>query len=83
MIRPYMDRMTESELFATMTGGFATVAGSVFAAYVSFGVRRTPIFFPFVTFYNCTILSGLPKLSSLCQCHVSHRVISRVKTVLS
>jgi len=37
MIRPYMERMTDSELFAVMTGGFATVSGSVFAAYVSFG----------------------------------------------
>ena len=30
--------MTPSELHAVMTGGFATIAGSVLAAYVSFGV---------------------------------------------
>lgn len=30
--------MTKSELHAVMTGGFATIAGSVLAAYISFGV---------------------------------------------
>ena len=30
--------MTTSELFAVMVGGFSTVAGSVLAAYISFGV---------------------------------------------
>ncbi len=34
VIRPYVDRMTRSELMAVMTGGFATIAGSVLAAYV-------------------------------------------------
>ncbi len=34
MIRPYVDKMTTSELMAVMTGGFATIAGGVLAAYV-------------------------------------------------
>ena len=34
LIRPYVARLTESELMAVMTGGLATVAGSVMAAYV-------------------------------------------------
>ena len=38
MIKPYLPTMTPSELHAVMTGGFATIAGSVLAAYVSFGV---------------------------------------------
>lgn len=33
MIRPYLDRVTRSELFIIITGGFATVAGSVMALY--------------------------------------------------
>ena len=33
-IRPYIKNMTTSELMAVMTGGFATVAGSVLALYV-------------------------------------------------
>ena len=34
LIRPYIKNMTISELMAIMTGGFATVAGSVLALYV-------------------------------------------------
>ncbi|NNE19229.1 MAG: NupC/NupG family nucleoside CNT transporter, partial [Myxococcales bacterium] len=34
MIAPFIGRMTMSELTAVMTGGFATVAGGVLAAYV-------------------------------------------------
>ena len=34
MIRPYVEKMTESELMAVMSAGFATIAGSVLAAYV-------------------------------------------------
>jgi CNT family concentrative nucleoside transporter len=38
LIRPYVGRMTHSELMAVMTGGFATIAGGVLAAYVGMGV---------------------------------------------
>jgi CNT family concentrative nucleoside transporter len=38
LIKPYVSAMTLSELHAVMTGGFATIAGGVLAAYVSFGV---------------------------------------------
>jgi len=33
-IKPYLQRMTRSQLNLVMTGGFATIAGSVLAAYV-------------------------------------------------
>ena len=36
VVAPFIDKMTKSELHAVMTGGFATVAGGVMAAYVSF-----------------------------------------------
>lgn len=38
LIKPYLPRMTMSELTAVMCGGFATVAGGVLAAYVRFGI---------------------------------------------
>ncbi len=38
VVKPYVNDMTMSELTAIMTGGFATVAGGVMAAYVRFGV---------------------------------------------
>lgn len=36
LIRPYIERMTRSETLALMTGGMATIAGGVLAAYVGF-----------------------------------------------
>ncbi len=39
VVRPFLDRMTRSELLALMTGGMATIAGGVGAVYVSLGVR--------------------------------------------
>jgi len=38
MIRPFLRTMTRSELHAVMTGGFATIAGSVLGVYIEFGV---------------------------------------------
>ena len=38
MVRPYVAGMTRSELMAWMVGGFATIAGSVFAVYVGMGI---------------------------------------------
>ena len=37
LVRPYLRTMTQSELLAMMTGGMATIAGSVLIVYVSFG----------------------------------------------
>ncbi|KSU86755.1 NupC/NupG family nucleoside CNT transporter [Priestia flexa] len=38
VIRPYLPKMTRSELFAVMTGGLASVAGSVLFGYAALGV---------------------------------------------
>lgn len=38
VLRPFWIKLTESETHAVMTGGFATVAGTVIAAYIEFGV---------------------------------------------
>jgi CNT family concentrative nucleoside transporter len=38
VVRPYLKRMTSSELLALMIGGMASIAGGVMAAYVSFGI---------------------------------------------
>ena len=38
VIKPYLARMTRSELLCLMVGGMATIAGGVLAAYVSFGI---------------------------------------------
>jgi len=38
LVKPLLSDMTNSELHAVMTGGFATIAGSVMATYILFGV---------------------------------------------
>ncbi|MEX9542300.1 NupC/NupG family nucleoside CNT transporter, partial [Escherichia coli] len=38
VVRPYISTMTNSELFAVMCGGLASVAGSVLAGYAQMGV---------------------------------------------
>jgi len=42
LVRPFLEKMTMSELNAVMTGGFATVAGGVMAAYVGMLVAYFP-----------------------------------------
>jgi CNT family concentrative nucleoside transporter len=42
MIKPFVQKMTMSELHCVMTGGFATVAGGVMAAYVGMLVAYFP-----------------------------------------
>ncbi|MGB0938096.1 MAG: NupC/NupG family nucleoside CNT transporter [Colwellia sp.] len=39
VVRPYIATMTQSELFAIMVGGLASVAGSIMAGYVSLGIE--------------------------------------------
>lgn len=38
VVRPFISKMTQSELFAVMTGGLASVAGSVLVGYALLGV---------------------------------------------
>jgi len=39
VVRPYIAKMTRSELFAIMVGGLASVAGSILAGYAGLGVE--------------------------------------------
>ena len=38
-IRPYLRRLTESELMTVMTAGMAHISGGIMAAYVAFGIE--------------------------------------------
>ncbi|MDP8080320.1 NupC/NupG family nucleoside CNT transporter [Phocoenobacter skyensis] len=38
VVKPFVNKMTESELFAVMSGGTASIAGAVMAAYAGMGV---------------------------------------------
>ena len=39
VIRPYLKQLTQSELFAVMTGGMAAISGAIMAAYAAMGVN--------------------------------------------
>ncbi|MDX6019912.1 NupC/NupG family nucleoside CNT transporter [Scandinavium sp. V105_16] len=39
LMRPYVPKMTQSELFALMCGGVASIAGSVLVGYASMGIE--------------------------------------------
>ena len=41
VVRPYIKNRTQSELFAIMAGGTASIAGSVMAGYAGMGVPLT------------------------------------------
>ena len=54
IIKPYLARLTLSEIHAIMTGGFATIAGTVLAAYIR---RALPNLCNFITAHK---VRGLP-----------------------
>lgn len=41
VVKPFIQKMTQSELFAVMTGGLASIAGSVLGGYAAMGVPLT------------------------------------------
>ena len=43
LVRPYLGKMTKSEIFCLMSGGMATIAGGVLAAYIGFLGGTDPI----------------------------------------
>ena len=42
-IRPYLAKLTQSELMTVMTAGFATVSGAILAAYIGTGVSARDV----------------------------------------
>ncbi len=43
IVKPYVPRMTQSELLALMVGGMATISGGLMAVYISMGADRVAI----------------------------------------
>jgi len=43
LIRPFLSLMTKSEIHAVMTGGFATIAGTVLGMYIGMGIEATAL----------------------------------------
>ncbi|XP_061781207.1 sodium/nucleoside cotransporter 1 isoform X2 [Nerophis lumbriciformis] len=61
LIRPYLKNMTKSEIHAVMTGGFATIAGSVMGAFISFGIDASSLISASVMAAPCAL--AMSKLS--------------------
>ncbi|XP_045892364.1 sodium/nucleoside cotransporter 1 [Micropterus dolomieu] len=61
LIRPYLKDMTKSEIHAVLTGGFATIAGSVMGAFISFGIDASSLLSASVMAAPCAL--AISKLS--------------------
>ncbi|XP_033824683.1 sodium/nucleoside cotransporter 1 [Periophthalmus magnuspinnatus] len=61
LIRPYLKDMTKSEIHAVMVGGFATIAGSVMGAFISFGIDASALISASVMAAPCAL--AISKLS--------------------
>ncbi|KAJ8003280.1 hypothetical protein DPEC_G00167780 [Dallia pectoralis] len=61
LIRPYLENMTKSEIHAVMVGGFATIAGSVMGAFISFGIDASSLISASVMAAPCAL--AIAKLS--------------------
>ncbi|XP_068168346.1 sodium/nucleoside cotransporter 1 [Antennarius striatus] len=61
LIRPYLKDMTKSEIHAVLTGGFATIAGSVMGAFISFGIDAASLISASVMAAPCAL--AISKLS--------------------
>jgi len=61
LVRPFIGRMTQSELHCLMTGGMATIAGSVMGAYIAFLGGTDPAqLLKFATYLLCASIMNAP-----------------------
>lgn len=61
LVRPFISKMTTSELHCLMTGGMATIAGSVMGAYITFlGGADPDQLIKFATYLLCASIMNAP-----------------------
>jgi CNT family concentrative nucleoside transporter len=61
LVRPFIGKMTQSELHCLMTGGMATIAGSVMGAYITFlGGTDPEQLIKFATYLLCASIMNAP-----------------------
>jgi len=80
VIKPYLARMTRSELMCLMVGGMATIAGGVLAAYVSFGVSAGHLLTASVMSAPAAMMMAkilLPETEESETAHGAHKPIER------
>src|SRR5207244_13224894 len=67
IVRPYVPRMTNSELFALMTSGFAHISGGMMVVYINYGADPVAVLTTCIMACPCSLyLSKLfmPELST-------------------
>ncbi|MBI1849989.1 MAG: NupC/NupG family nucleoside CNT transporter [Planctomycetes bacterium] len=77
-IRPFLERMTESELMTVMTSGMAHISGGIMAAYIAFGVEAKHLLTAVIMTAPGTIMmskmfvpeTGTPETSGTVKLHV-------------
>lgn len=61
LVKPFIGKMTSSELHCLMTGGMATIAGSVMGAYITFLGGTDPVELArFATYLLCASIMNAP-----------------------
>src|SRR5688500_17026008 len=61
LVRPFISKMTQSEMLCLMTGGMATIAGSVMGAYITFlGGTDPGELVKFATYLLCASIMNAP-----------------------
>ncbi len=55
IVRPYIPRMTNSELFAVMTSGMAHISGGLMAVYISYGANPVAVLTTCVMACPCSL----------------------------
>lgn len=80
VIKPYLLRMTRSELLCLMVGGMATIAGGVMAAYISFGVSAGHLLTASVISAPAALMMSkilLPETEESETAHGAHKPVER------
>jgi CNT family concentrative nucleoside transporter len=83
IVKPYLARMTRSELLCLMVGGMATIAGGVLAAYVSFGISAGHLLTASVISAPAALMMSkilIPETEESETAHGAHKLIERETT---
>lgn len=83
IIKPYLARMTRSELLCLMVGGMATIAGGVLAAYVTFGISAGHLLTASVISAPAALMMSkilIPETEPSETAHGAHKTIPRETT---
>lgn len=84
LVKPFIGRMTPSELNCLMTGGMATIAGSVMGAYITFlGGTNPEQLAQFATYLLCASIMNAPAAIVMAKIFLPEREPEKIDTNLN